>query len=163
MVQDDSSILHLFCILYFYYYYFNSTPDHQALDTRVWGPLGGIGGRRRRGRQRMRWLDGITWLDGRESEWILGVGDGQRGLACCNSWGHKESDTTERLNWTELNWYRVSVELLLTIRYKYNIMILNEGCSLPVVIWLRSHLTTTGQGDMWVHLSELCHAKCYTQ
>ena len=33
-----------------------------------------------------------------------GVGDGQGGLACCNSWGRKESDTTERLNWTKLNW-----------------------------------------------------------
>ena len=41
------------------------------------------------------------WLDGREFEWTPGVGDGQGGLACCNSWGHKESDTTERLNWTE--------------------------------------------------------------
>ena len=44
------------------------------------------------------------WLNGRESEWTLGVGDGQGGLACCDSWGRKESDTTERLNWTELNW-----------------------------------------------------------
>ena len=60
--------------------------------------LGGIGGRTGRGQQRMRWLDGIT-DDGRESEWTLGVGDGQGGLACCNSWGCKESDTTERLNW----------------------------------------------------------------
>ena len=42
------------------------------------------------------------WLDGRESQWTPGVGDGQGGLACCDSWGHKESDTTERLNWTEL-------------------------------------------------------------
>ena len=42
------------------------------------------------------------WLDGRESEWTPGVGDGQGGLACCDSWGHKESDTTEWLNWTEL-------------------------------------------------------------
>ena len=42
------------------------------------------------------------WLDGRESEWTPGVGDGWGGLACCDSWGHKESDTTERLNWTEL-------------------------------------------------------------
>ena len=42
------------------------------------------------------------WLDGHESEWTLGVGDGQGGLACCNSWGRKESDTTERLTWTEL-------------------------------------------------------------
>ena len=43
------------------------------------------------------------WLHGRESEWTLGVGDGQGGLACCDSWGHKESDTTERLNWTDTN------------------------------------------------------------
>ena len=42
------------------------------------------------------------WLDGRESEWTPGVGDGQGGLACCDSWGCKESDMTERLNWTEL-------------------------------------------------------------
>ena len=40
-------------------------------------------------------------LDGHEFEWILGVGDGQGGLACCDSWGRKESDTTKRLNWTE--------------------------------------------------------------
>ena len=42
------------------------------------------------------------WLDGHESEWTLGVGDGQGGLECCDSRGRKESDTTERLNWTEL-------------------------------------------------------------
>ena len=40
-------------------------------------------------------------LNGREFEWTLGVGDGQGGLACCSPWGHKELDTTERLNWTE--------------------------------------------------------------
>ena len=39
-------------------------------------------------------------LNGHEFEWALGVGDGQGGLACCGSWGHKESDTTEWLNWT---------------------------------------------------------------
>ena len=43
-------------------------------------------------------------LDGREFEWTPGVRDGQGGLACCNSWGHKESDTTEQLNWTEHIW-----------------------------------------------------------
>jgi len=37
-------------------------------------------------------------LDGHESEQALGVGDGQGGLACCSSWGHKESDRTEQLN-----------------------------------------------------------------
>ena len=41
------------------------------------------------------------WLDGCESEWTLGVGDGQGGLVCCDSWGRKESDMTQRLNWTE--------------------------------------------------------------
>ena len=46
------------------------------------------------------WLDGIT--DGHEFEWPLGVGRGQGGLVCCNSWDRKESETTEWLNWTEL-------------------------------------------------------------
>ena len=40
--------------------------------------------------------------NGHGFEWTPGVGDGQGGLAYCDSWGHKESDTTERLNWTEL-------------------------------------------------------------
>ena len=40
-------------------------------------------------------------LDGREFEWTLGDGDGPGGLACCDSWGRKELDMTERLNWTE--------------------------------------------------------------
>jgi len=42
------------------------------------------------------WLD--VPLNGRGFGWTLGVGDGQGGLACCGSWGHKESDTTEELN-----------------------------------------------------------------
>ena len=44
------------------------------------------------------WHHGLV---GYESEWIPGDGDGQGGLACCDSWGHKVSDTTEWLNWTE--------------------------------------------------------------
>ena len=60
--------------------------------------LGGIGGRKKRGRQRIRWLDGITNLmDVSLSEFQELVID-QGGLACCDSWGCKESDTTERLN-----------------------------------------------------------------
>ena len=42
------------------------------------------------------------WLDGCEYKWTLGVGDGQGDLVCCDSWGHKELDTTEWLNWSKL-------------------------------------------------------------
>ena len=47
-------------------------------------------------------------LDELEFAWTPGFGDGQGGLACCESWGHKESDMTERLNWTKLNWKQKS-------------------------------------------------------
>ena len=43
------------------------------------------------------------WLDGCGFEWTPGVGDGQGGLECCDSWGCKELDMTEQLNWTEFN------------------------------------------------------------
>ena len=48
-------------------------------------------------------------LDGCEFEWTPGVGDGQGVLACCNSWGRKELDTTEWLNWTELKWMQLKL------------------------------------------------------
>ena len=60
--------------------------------------LRGIGGRRRKGQQRMRWLDGITGSMDMSLGKLWGVGNGQGGLVCCSSWGRKESDTTERLN-----------------------------------------------------------------
>ena len=44
------------------------------------------------------------WLNGHESQWTPGVGVGQGGLACCDSWGCKELDTTERLIWSDLIW-----------------------------------------------------------
>ena len=57
-----------------------------------------------------------------EFEWTPGVGDGQGGLVCCSSWGHKESDMTERLNWTELTlffscslWNSLSLAVLIMI------------------------------------------------
>ena len=49
------------------------------------------------------------WLDGRESQWTPGVGDGQGGLACCNSWGRKELDRTERLIWSLIIFWACSL------------------------------------------------------
>ena len=65
--------------------------------------LGKIEVRRRRGQQRMV-------LDR--------VGDGQGSLACCSPWGHKESDTTEWLNWTELNIGKCLVCIICTVNSK---------------------------------------------
>ena len=64
------------------------------------------------------------WLDGRNSEWTPGVGDGQGGLVSCNSWGRKESDTTERLNWTD------ELQCLLV----YSLWELEENLH-PTVVW----------------------------
>ena len=61
------------------------------------------------------------WLDGHESEWTLGVGDGQGGLACCDSWRCKESDMTERLNWTE--------QLVIESRFESRSFWLGSLCS----------------------------------
>ena len=58
--------------------------------------LGKIEGRRRRGWQKMRWLDGIT------DSMDMGFGRLWQFLACCGSWGHKESDMTKWLNWTDI-------------------------------------------------------------
>ena len=60
--------------------------------------LGGIGGRRRRGRQRMRWLDGIAYSMHMSLGELQELVKDKGGLACCDSWGHKELDMTERLN-----------------------------------------------------------------
>ena len=57
--------------------------------------LGKTEGKRRRGWQRIGWLDGITNSMDMSLSRLREFGDGQGGLACCDSWGHKESDTTE--------------------------------------------------------------------
>ena len=59
-----------------------------------------LGKGRRRGWDRMRWLDGITNTTDMSLSKTPGVGDGQGSLECCSPWGRKESDTTEWLNWT---------------------------------------------------------------
>ena len=75
--------------------------DAEAETPILWPPdaktlmLGNIEGGRRRGRQRMRWLDGITDL------MDMSLSKLQGSLACCSPWGCKESDTTEQLNWND--------------------------------------------------------------
>ena len=65
--------------------------------------LGGTRGQEEKGTTEDEMAGWHHWLGGPESEWTPGVGDGQGVLVCCDSWGLKELDTTERLNWTELN------------------------------------------------------------
>ena len=80
--------------------------------------LGGIGGRRSRvDRGWDGWM--AQRLNGHEFGWTPGVGEGQGGLVCCNSWVRKESDKNERLLWTELNY--------LTIIIKWWILVINNA------------------------------------
>ena len=82
-------------------------------------------------------------LDGHESEWTLGVGDGQGGLACCDSWGCKESDTTERLNWTDshgsLNIPGLLKTQFIIVGWLEHILILN-GLKMPFYVILGNFL-----------------------
>ena len=88
--------------------------------------LGGIWGRRKRGQRRMRWLDGITdSMDMSLSELRELVMDRE----ACNSWGCKESDTTEQLNWTELNFQ----SKLLTIKTKLMLSRTNPSAGILVL------------------------------
>ena len=64
--------------------------------------------------------DEIGWMASRTQwtwvGWTLGGGDGQGGLVCCGSWSHKELNTTEWLNWTELNWVAQMIKNLLAMQ-----------------------------------------------
>ena len=70
-------------------------------------------------------------LDGREFEWTPGVGDGQGGLACFDSWGCKESDTTEQLNWLDTSFKKSSLFQICgfstVINYRRYILILTKS------------------------------------
>ena len=93
------------------------------------------------------------WLDGGQSKWTLGVGDGQGGLACCDSWGRKESVMTEQLNWTDTRfmvnvWFFLFLEKdisrglnsvlhLLACGFWQNFLVLHTN----LVVWSLSYLS----------------------
>ena len=109
------------------------------------------------------------WLDGREFEWTLGVGDGQGGLACCDSWGHKESDTTEQLNWTDTSSF---IGISLNYWFSCGFQIQNEKDAPPkpvspmllpyleenkflrVLLFLKAHRIHSGSYLSWVQTKE---------
>ena len=98
--------------------------------------LGKIEGGRRRGWQRIRWLDGIT--DSMDmSLGTPGVGDGQGGLVCCSLWSRRESDTTERLNWTFLQDHPQSLDGSIFFQIKSN----PQAASFQVHFYLNSTYT----------------------
>ena len=107
------------------------------------------------------------WLDGHGFGWTPGVGDGQRGLACCDSWGLKESDTTEQLNWTEL----ISPHYALNTHSSHSLQVLFTSClfclesSLPcpvpqhsLVLRLKCHFLREVFPDLKYHSKNRSHS-----
>ena len=88
------------------------------------------------------------WLDGCESEWTLGVGDGQRGLVCCDSWGHKS--WTRLSDWTELNW----TEHILNAYYNPS-NITNSLCASSHLIIIHVYLRLI-HVNVWQKPSQYC-------
>ena len=78
-------------------------PDVKSWFTGKDPDAGKDWGQKRKGTTEDEMVGWHHLLDGHGFGWTPGIGDGQGGLVCCSSWGRKESDTAERLNWTELN------------------------------------------------------------
>ena len=103
--------------------------------------LGKTEGRRRRGRQRMRWLDGIT-----------GVGDGQGSLVCCSPWGHKESDTTEWLNWISIYIKRIGIAIFVLRREINSALVCVDAVNWMKQRWLARCLCGRALPDLFAGL-----------
>ena len=76
------------------------------------------------------------WLNGHGFGWTPGVGDGQGGLACCDSWDHKELDTIEQLNWTQLP--------SATAQEKVTLFPFRSRRTSLVALWLTFHTPNAG-------------------
>ena len=82
------------------------------------------------------------WLDGPKSQWTPGVGDGQGDLACCDSWGRKESDMTERLIWSDPR----HLQSLLCFRHLFP-----KTCKFVVLYVPGAFHTSALMYQYWVH------------
>ena len=105
--------------------------------------LGGIWGQEEKGTTEDEMAGWHHWLYGHEPEWTPGVGDGQGGLACCDSWGCKESDMTEQLNWTELNIILICDPHLSKTYFHYSVLMLKISLLFPVhLVWFNYRITS---------------------
>ena len=90
-------------------------------------------------------------LNGHGFGWTLGVGDGQGGLVCCGSWGHKESDMTEQLNWTEHDgswnlWKRSKQKII----WRNNACKFDENRIVREAQWIQSRIKTQRHTQGWM-------------
>ena len=94
------------------------------------------------------------WLYGRAFEWTPGVGDGQGGLACFDSWGCKELDMTERLNWTEstLQCSFLFNPIFTSFKPQFISLWLNRG-HWPIALFLASSQPGSLISSVWMNLS----------
>ena len=107
------------------------------------------------------------WLDGPESEWTPGVGDGQGGLACCDSWGRKELDTTERLIWSDvettliayfssaptcfyIHWWFLAESVIPVMVLKSLLVVFYCRVELPIFLHLFIYSFTYFTMDLWI-------------
>ena len=110
------------------------TPVLWPPDVRIWliwkdPDVGKDWGQEEKGMTEDEMVGWHHLLDEHGFGWTPGVGDGQGGLACCDSWGRTESDTTERLNWTELNLVSITElrnvhQILLSMYFRKELKIL---------------------------------------
>ena len=87
------------------------------------------------------------WHNGHGFGWTLGVGDGQGDLACCSSWGHKESDTTEQLNCTETSFHMPLCSNLDGSRHCHT-----EWGQTKRNIWYHLYAESKKKGSKWTYL-----------
>ena len=112
-------------------------PPH-AKSWLIWkDPDAGIGwGKEEKGTTEDEMVGWHHRHSGHGFEWTLGIGDGQRGLACFSSWGRKESDTTEWLNWTELIVFNFSLICFIQCSLHYLVPEIHFFMSLNVYLCL---------------------------